>query len=82
MPRLSEIWINYLVDNLNHILNTKGPIPSYKSHIAKKIARKMSIKALDWVNDDRDIILSRLYKKKVFYRFVFYHQADLLRVFS
>ena len=65
MPRLSDIWIDYLVDHLNDILSSKESVPAYKSHIAKNIARRVSIKTLDWLNDDKDIMLSRLYKKKV-----------------
>ena len=40
MPKLTNTWIEYFVENINQILQQKEYIPSYKSHIAKNIARK------------------------------------------
>jgi len=50
---------------LKEILAQKEAIPSYKSHVAKNIARKVPIKTLDSLIDEKDAILSRLYKKKL-----------------
>lgn len=40
MPKLTNICIEFIVDNIKEILNQKEAIPTYKSHIAKSIARK------------------------------------------
>ena len=40
-------------------------IPTYKSHIAKKLAKKITIQELDTLYDPKDLLVSRLYKKKL-----------------
>lgn len=40
MPKLTNMCIEFIVHNIKEILMQKEPIPSYKSHIAKSIARK------------------------------------------
>jgi hypothetical protein len=41
MPKLSNLCIEYVVDNIQALISQKEPIPAYKSHIAKNIARKI-----------------------------------------
>jgi len=40
-------------------------VANYKSHIAKKIAEKISIQVLDKLVDPNDLVFSRIYKKKL-----------------
>ncbi|CAI2375152.1 unnamed protein product [Moneuplotes crassus] len=69
MPKLADMCLEYIVDNIKHLLLQKDPIPTYKSHIAKNIARKFCEKQmdayLDSLTDEKDMILSRLFKKKL-----------------
>ena len=65
MPNLTEVCTDYLVEHLSRILEANDNIPTYKSHIAKNIARKVTIKTLDVLYDPKDVMLSRLYKKKL-----------------
>jgi hypothetical protein len=65
MPDLIEQCLDFIKDNIYEIVEKSEAIPTYKSHIAKKLARKISIEILDKVNDPRDVLLSRLYKKKL-----------------
>ena len=48
MPKLTNLWIEFIVDNIQEILSQKEQIPSYKSHIAKNIARKFCEKKYNW----------------------------------
>ena len=46
MPKLSDMWVEFIVNNIESLLAQKEPLPSYKSHIAKNIARKFWEKKL------------------------------------
>ena len=65
MPELVETCLNYIKDHLQDIINVPCNIPTYKSHLAKKLARIISIDQLDSIEKTNDVLISRLYKKKL-----------------
>jgi len=65
MPDLIEVCLDFIRDNLNEIIQKSESIPTYKSHIAKKLAWKISLTTLDALKDPKDVMASRLYKKKL-----------------
>ncbi len=65
MPDLIEQCLDYIKDNIFEIVEKSDSIPMYKSHIAKKLSWKIPIEILDKVNDPKDVLVSRLYKKKL-----------------
>jgi len=65
MPELIEQCLDFINDNIFDVLKSSEAIPTYKGHIAKKLARKVPISILDKVVDPRDMLVSRLYKKKL-----------------
>lgn len=42
MPQLTEKCVEYVVEHIKAILSQKEVIPTYKSHIAKNIARRFA----------------------------------------
>ena len=58
------------------VISEGEQVHMYKSHIAKKIAKQMTIEQLDQVLDPDDVIFSRLYKKKL--EIFFEQSANLL----
>jgi hypothetical protein len=40
MPKLTDICVDFIVENIKSLLTQKEPMPTYKAHIAKDIARK------------------------------------------
>lgn len=65
MPELIEACLNYIRDNIREIVEKSENIPTYKSHLAKKLARLVPIETLDNLPGSRDQLVSRLYKKKL-----------------
>jgi hypothetical protein len=65
MPELIDACLNYIKDNIREIVEKSENIPTYKSHLAKKLARLIPIETLDALPDSRDQLVSRLYKKKL-----------------
>ena len=65
MPDLVETCLNYIRDHLQDIVNLASNIPTYKSHLAKKLASIVTIDQLDKVDKSNDVLISRLYKKKL-----------------
>lgn len=57
MPRLREEWVEFVVDHIQELVSQKDPIPTYKSHIAKSIARKFWERNLHSCKDTGVIIL-------------------------
>lgn len=47
MPKLTDLWVDFIVENIKLMLAQKEPLPTYKSHIAKAIARKFCERQLD-----------------------------------
>ena len=46
MPNLLNLCIEYFIENIELLLKQKEPMPTYKSHLAKSIARKFCEKQL------------------------------------
>lgn len=65
MPELIEECLDYIWDNIFEVIEKSETIPTYKSHIVKKLARKIPIEVLDRLHDPKDLLVSRLYKKKL-----------------
>lgn len=65
MPELIDECLDYIKDNISDVIEKSDTIPTYKSHIAKKLARKIPIEVLDRLHDPKDVLVSRLYKKKL-----------------
>lgn len=47
MPDLIEQCLDYIKDNIVEVVKSSDVIPTYKGHIAKKLARKIPIEVLD-----------------------------------
>lgn len=58
MPELIEECLEYIKNNIHEVVEKSDTIPTYKSHIAKKLARKIPIEVLDRLNDPRDLFVS------------------------
>ena len=65
MHELVDSCLNYIRDNLTEIVEKSDSIPTYKSHIAKKLAHKIDILDLDKIEESKNLLISRLYKKKL-----------------
>ncbi len=65
MSELIESCLSYIHKNLGEIVEKSENIPTYKSHLAKKLAKLVPIDALDLITDDWDVLISWLYKKKL-----------------
>jgi len=76
MPELIEECLDYIWDNIHEVIEKSDTIPTYKSHIAKKLAWKISIEILDKLHDPKDVLVSWLYKKKL--EIFFEEQENLL----
>lgn len=76
MDDLIEYCVEYIVANLQSVVTNGEGVSTYKSHIAKKIAQKIDIEELDRIVDHEDLILNRLFKKKL--ELFFEHSSNLL----
>jgi deoxyadenosine/deoxycytidine kinase len=76
MPELIDVCLDFIKNNMQEIVQKSEVIPTYKSHIAKKLARKIDIRDLNELIDPKDLLLSRLYKKKL--ELFFEDQMNLL----
>ena len=76
MTNLIQFCIDFISKNINMVISEGEQVHMYKSHIAKKIAKQMTIEQLDQVLDPDDVIFSRLYKKKL--EIFFEQSANLL----
>lgn len=65
MEDLLNYCIKFIVQNVNAIILSGDQVANYKSHIAKKIADKITIEQLDKMVDPNDLMFSRIYKKKL-----------------
>lgn len=65
MNNLITFCITFITNNINLVISEGEQVHMYKSHIAKKLAKLMTIEQLDNVADKDDVIFSRLYKKKL-----------------
>ena len=65
MDELQQYCIKYVIQNLNQIIQNGDQVANYKSHIAKKLADRITIDQLESLIDPKDVIFSRLYKKKL-----------------
>ncbi len=54
MPELIEACLEYIKKNIHEIIEKSENIPTYKSHLAKKLARLVPIETLDALPDSRD----------------------------
>ena len=76
MSELLTYSVDFIVQNLNLVIEKGEQVQGYKSHIAKKIAKKITMEQLDSTRDPTDLIFSRLYKKKL--EIFFEDQCNLL----
>ena len=76
MPDLIDSCLFYIRDNIKEIVDKSENIPTYKRHLAKRLAKLIPIEMLDALSDSRDQLISRLYKKKL--ELFFEDQENLL----
>lgn len=65
MKDLVQEWLSFITNNLADIVKVNESTPPYKSHLAKELAKMISIDTLDSLGDKKSYLLSRLYKKKL-----------------
>lgn len=65
MPELIDSCLNYIHENITEIVQKSENIPTYKSHLAKKLARLVPVSTLNNIEDENDVLVSRLFKKKL-----------------
>lgn len=65
MKDLVQEWLDYISTNLAEITKINENTPPYKSHLAKELAKLVTIDHLDSLGDRKSYLLSRLYKKKL-----------------
>lgn len=65
MTDLVNYCVKYISDNINSVIALGEGVNSYKSNIAKKIAKIITIENLDRIHDQKDVIFSWIYKKKL-----------------
>lgn len=75
MPELIDQCLEYIKDNIYDVVEKSDTIPTYKSILIKKLARKIPIEVLDSLQDPRDMFVSRLMKKKLE---IFFEEHDNL----
>ena len=78
MEDLLSHCIRYIISNMTQIIKNGDQVANYKSHIAKKLAERISIDELESIQDPNDVIFSRLYKKKL--EIFFENGSNLLNV--
>lgn len=77
MKDLVDECLMFIKTNLSDIVKLNENVPPYKSHIAKQLAKMISIEELNSLEDRKNYLLSRLYKKKLE---IFFEESENLLV--
>ena len=67
MPDLISFCVSFISQNLKLVCSEGEQVGNFRSGIAKKVARQVSVEELDELEefDTKDLLFSRLYKKKL-----------------
>ena len=62
MDTLVSEWVSYIQANLAEVVKSVTTVTQLKPHLAKEIAKGVTIDQLDELGDEKHYLISRLYK--------------------